>query len=48
MLGADYVLRERHDGIVYVPIDGLPNLNVHIFWREGESSGLVLDFVEFI
>ena len=48
MLGADYVLRERHDGIVYVPIDGLPNLNVHIFWREQESSGLVLDFVEFL
>ena len=48
MLGADYVLRERHDDIVYVPIEGLPNLNVHIFWREQESSGLVLDFVEFL
>jgi DNA-binding transcriptional LysR family regulator len=48
MLGADYVLRERHDGIVYVPIEGLPDLNVHIFWREQESSGLVLDFVEFL
>ena len=48
MLGADYVLRETHDDIVYVPIEGLPNLNVHIFWREQESSGLVLDFVEFL
>ncbi len=48
MLGADYVLREKHDDIVYVPIEGLPNLNVHIFWREQESSGLVLDFVEFL
>jgi len=48
MLGADYVLRERHDGIVYVPIEGLPDLKVHIFWREQESSGLVLDFVEFL
>lgn len=48
MLGADYVLRERHDDIVYIPIEGLPNLNVHIFWREQESSGLVLDFVEFL
>jgi len=48
MLGSDYVFRERHDGIVYVPIDGLPNLKVHIFWREQESSGLVLDFVEFL
>ena len=48
MLGADYVLREKHDGIVYIPIEGLPDLNVHIFWREQESSGLVLDFVEFL
>ena len=48
MLGSDYVFRERQDGIVYVPIDGLPNLKVHIFWREQESSGLVLDFVEFL
>ena len=48
MLGADYVLRENHDDIVYVPIEGLPNLNVHIFWREQESSGLILDFVEFL
>jgi DNA-binding transcriptional LysR family regulator len=48
MLGADYALREVSENICYVPLEGLPELKVKIFWRSNESSGLVLDLVELL
>jgi DNA-binding transcriptional LysR family regulator len=48
MLGADYALREASENISYVPLEGLPDLKVNIFWRSNESSGLVLDLVELL
>jgi hypothetical protein len=48
MLGADYALREAGENISYVPLEGLPDLKVNIFWRSNESSGLVLDLVEIL
>jgi DNA-binding transcriptional LysR family regulator len=46
MLGAAYVFASVPESLVYCPIDGFEPLSVKVFFRDGESSPLVLDFVE--
>jgi hypothetical protein len=46
MLGAAYVFASVPESLVYCPVDGFDPLTVKAFYREGEHSSLVLDFVE--
>jgi DNA-binding transcriptional LysR family regulator len=46
MLSAAYVFASVPESLVYCPLDGLDPLTVKVFFREGESNPLVLDFVE--
>jgi DNA-binding transcriptional LysR family regulator len=47
MLGAAYVFASVPESLVYCPVDGFDLLTVKAFFRDGERSPLVLDFVEF-
>ncbi|KUR75680.1 LysR substrate-binding domain-containing protein [Novosphingobium sp. FSW06-99] len=46
MIGADYVFGARRQRCAFVPLEGLPQLSVHIFWRKNETSGLIHDLIE--
>lgn len=46
MIGADYVFGARRQNCAYVPLEGLPTLSVHVFWRKSETSGLIHDLIE--
>jgi DNA-binding transcriptional LysR family regulator len=46
MLGAAYVFASVPESLVYCPVDGFDPLTVKAFYRDGEHSSLVLDFVE--
>jgi DNA-binding transcriptional LysR family regulator len=46
MLSAAYVFASVPESLVYGPVDGFDPLTVKVFFREGESNPLVLDFIE--
>lgn len=46
MLSAAYVFASVPESLVCCPIDGFDPLTVKVFFREGESNPLVLDFIE--